>query len=248
MHLLLCLLLGHFLGDFPLQTEYVFVAKNKGPAGIALHASLVGAVTLLLVFPYGFPTIVGVIIVSILHGVVDWGKIKLIPKRQSTQVLFFIDQGIHVGLLVALAFCLGFPTLDNLVWPSFLLESEVLVGLIRLYLNPEVMGIILAYVISLYFGVIWVQMLAMGQDGERAVKVWLTPQERWVGMVERGLVTSAIWLGSCFCLGIAILFTIGVYYWLWKSWMQGRFFMFRSAASYFLAGLVGLVLRSLIGG
>jgi hypothetical protein len=176
---------------------------------------------------------------------VDWSKLWVSKRWSHEQVLFILDQVVHLGLLVALAFWLGFPTLHKPEWLSLASESSFLGTVARVYLNPEVIGIILAYTISLFFGVIWVQLYAMGKDSVRFGNEWLTPGERWTGAIERGLFTSALWLGSWPMLLLSIMLSLAAYYFKWKVWMSPRFFLFRSGASYILAGLVGLLLRFL---
>lgn len=248
MHFLLCLLLGHFLGDFTLQTDYVFAAKNRGWPGVVLHAALVGGVTTLLILPYGMKAIIGVVIISFFHAIIDWIKISLTRSRPdlSTHLLFFLDQGIHVVSLVILAAILNFPNLDPNVL-SLEGKGKILAGLLSLYLDPVTIGVILAYTISIFFGMIWVQMIAEEQGGGSLRGKWLTLGEKWEGVFERTLVTTGFWFfnGVLFLLSLGLAF--GVYQFAWKKWMPKRFFLVRTAVSFLLAGIMGLILRFSLG-
>jgi hypothetical protein len=244
MHLLLCLLLGHFLGDFPLQTNHVFAAKIRGWPGVALHAGLVGGITMLLIWPYGLAVIAGVAVVTVLHGAIDQAKIVITRKKPGFPIsAFLLDQGIHLGLLVLLAYWAGFPELNQKDWSPWLSGTYIFDSLVRLYLDPKAIAVALAYVISLFFGVIWVQTFTVSRVGSPGSGLWLSPLEKWAGIAERGLITTGVWFSNLPLLLLGFSLPFIVHYVSWRNWMSLRFFLTRTAASFLLSVAVGLGLK-----
>lgn len=236
MHFFLCLLLGHLLGDFPLQTDAVYRLKAANTVGIILHAGVVTVVTILLVIPYGWKAVAGVVVLGVLHGVVD--RVKMYwqdraPRRAHT--LFWVDQGVHVALLLLLAVVLGFPA-----------GGEKAIGwLPAWYWEPAILGIIVAYLVTAFLGAIWLQTAAFAycHPGDRRQSIWLTREEKWVGIIERLLITTGVWWGwMSLWLGGIVLAT-GVYMLRWQKWMSLRFWGIKALLGWVLAVGVGVILR-----
>jgi len=239
MHFFLCLFLGHLLGDFPLQTDAVYRLKTANGRGVFLHAGIVTAVTLALVFPYGFKAALGVLTVGVLHGAVD--ALKLSWQRaepRHAHALFWLDQTVHVGLLLLLAAVLGFPRPETcqVKWlPAW-------------YWEPAVLGTAAAFLIAAFFGAIWVQTAAAAccLPGDRQREVWLTQEEKWTGIIERTMIAAGVGGGwAAFWLG-GLALGIGIYAWRWRNWMSFRFWAARSLLGWMLAAAMGLAVRFII--
>jgi uncharacterized integral membrane protein len=76
MNLLAALLLGHLIGDFPLQTNQIYRLKNKSWLGIVLHAVVHVVITALLICQ---PLSVWPLFVylGVLHFLIDLLKLRL---------------------------------------------------------------------------------------------------------------------------------------------------------------------------
>lgn len=99
MNVALYLLIGHFLADYPLQTNWV--AQKKGSNGFAflthLLTHLLTYVLILSPFLYEKKVWVAIGFVFLIHAFTD--KIKLIyqKKSRSTFLAYLIDQFTHVS-------------------------------------------------------------------------------------------------------------------------------------------------------
>lgn len=104
MILFLKLLLAHFLGDFVFQPERWVQEKSsrkhKSPK-LYLHSLLHGALSLLLVAEISFWPYA--LLIAITHLVIDWCKLAF-QNPETLKRWFFIDQFLHLAILVAIAF------------------------------------------------------------------------------------------------------------------------------------------------
>lgn len=100
MNLIAALLLGHLIGDFPLQTNQIYRLKNKSWLGIVLHAVVHVVVTVMLIRqPFSvWPLLLWL---GILHFLIDLTKLRLPIKQQWLG--FLLDQAAHLITLWLLA-------------------------------------------------------------------------------------------------------------------------------------------------
>ncbi len=115
----LALLLAHLIGDFPLQTPWVFAWKQRGLWGLFIHIVLHVSVAFVLVQDGGRFWRLWLIL-GTAHFVVDWFKLRL--TFRPLWVGFLLDQVVHVAILAVLAW--GHPDLQSalpLTWLTWLL-------------------------------------------------------------------------------------------------------------------------------
>lgn len=115
----LALLLAHLIGDFPLQTPWVFAWKKRGIGGLFIHILLHVGVAFVLVQDGGRFWRLWLIL-GTAHFVVDWFKLHL--AFRPAWVGFLLDQVVHVTILGFLAW--GQPNLQSvlpLTWLYWLL-------------------------------------------------------------------------------------------------------------------------------
>lgn len=95
------LLAGHFIGDFPLQTDSVFSVKMKYRWGVILHGTIAGIFVFIFAIPYlpHYPILWLYLFLNLVfHILVDKAKLLITPKVKRVGFLFFlIDQIIHIG-------------------------------------------------------------------------------------------------------------------------------------------------------
>jgi hypothetical protein len=88
------LLIGHLIGDFPLQTPTILRWKFRGGFWILPHIFIHG---LVMTFLFMDPLIVAVVFFS--HFLIDWAKVSLDDgRREGTS--FLMDQSAHVIVLL----------------------------------------------------------------------------------------------------------------------------------------------------
>lgn len=91
------LLIGHLIGDFPLQTPTILRWKFRGGLWILPHIAIHG---LVMTFLFKDPLVVGVVFFS--HLLIDWVKVSLDDgRREGTS--FLMDQTAHIIVLLVVA-------------------------------------------------------------------------------------------------------------------------------------------------
>lgn len=103
MVLLLKLLISHFIGDFLLQPDKWAEEKEKNKLKskyFYLHL-LVHAVLLIAIL-WNDSLWLGILIILVSHALADY--LKLVLQKERKRTWFFIDQGIHVAIILIVWF------------------------------------------------------------------------------------------------------------------------------------------------
>lgn len=100
MILLIKLLLAHFIGDFFLQPEKWVVDKEaKKLKSSKLYFHILIHIALLFIILWDFSLWPIVLIIGVSHFIID--AIKLIIQKEKTKrLLFFIDQALHITVIL----------------------------------------------------------------------------------------------------------------------------------------------------
>ena len=116
----LLLLGGHYLADFPLQSEHIAANKGKvfkasiGFHCLTAHAAIHGLLAAMAMIVLGRPYLVVFLVIAVSHWLIDFGKswqgwpdnfrITQGAKWAGAKGLYGIniDQLLHVGVLVGL--------------------------------------------------------------------------------------------------------------------------------------------------
>ncbi|MFA5116362.1 MAG: DUF3307 domain-containing protein [Candidatus Omnitrophota bacterium] len=190
MFLFLRLLLGHLIGDFPLQTDRIFLLKHKGLKGNIPHALLVTASLIALSWPYLSRPYLWyfIIFVGTAHYLQDLIKIKY-SKLKYGFWFYLLDQAAHI-LTISLIFLTPLknvgPIYNSAGWLAPYYNSNAFI----LYL--------IALILATYNGLHLIRNFRnsfFGCPGN------YTPFEKWYGMLERAIIVS--------------LFLYSIYYFLW---------------------------------
>lgn len=95
------LLAGHFIGDFPFQTNTVFMIKTKYQWGVILHGTIAGIFIFIFAIPYlpHYPILWFYLFLNLVyHILVDKAKLALTPKLKKIGfILFLLDQLFHIA-------------------------------------------------------------------------------------------------------------------------------------------------------
>jgi hypothetical protein len=90
------LLLAHFLADYPLQTNWIVVNKNRARV-LFLHVLIHFFVTSIIVLIYAPQSWMFVILLTFIHLLIDMGKNYINRIRPKWVIApYFIDQFIHI--------------------------------------------------------------------------------------------------------------------------------------------------------
>ena len=130
MTIFLKLCLAHLIADFLLQFEELYQLKLKSILGHAIHASLHGVVSLILLYPYLDEPFIWIFlaVMTVVHFIQDVNKYRFISTKKWLFPLFTGDQILHVLALATIFFfpisreIRGFP--DKLLLNYFYVEKE----------------------------------------------------------------------------------------------------------------------------
>jgi hypothetical protein len=201
---LLLTLIGHILADFILQTNTTVVRKNHLQiAGFVSHGLTVFGTLLVLLHCYqpGQIIVYG-LLVTVIHLLLDWGKVALVAHLKSQQAelsAFYGDQLLHLMTLLLLwqrvnwqpnPLVTGF--YDWLVSPSLLTAYGRAPSLMAVS-GEKILLILLTYLIVCWGGVVFVdQLLAfLAAPSENLTRCDLLQRTgRCIGIIERGLILT----------------------------------------------------------
>ncbi|MFW6283129.1 MAG: DUF3307 domain-containing protein, partial [Minisyncoccales bacterium] len=98
MQILLLLYLAHYLGDFPLQTNWIYLQKLKTFKGGIFHALSIFLALILCLLPFLNNVWIWITIISItlIHYLQDSAKIMFNEKVEKEVLGYFSDQFIHI--------------------------------------------------------------------------------------------------------------------------------------------------------
>jgi len=98
--LLILQIIAHLLADFIFQTEKWCEEKEKKifSRKLFIHTAIVLFFSLALSFSFSFWW--GALLISVSHFLIDSAKSYLIKKKQLNKYLFFIDQSLHIIVII----------------------------------------------------------------------------------------------------------------------------------------------------
>ena len=197
MNLVAALLLGHLIADFPLQTAWIYRYKTESWLGVLLHSVIHVFVTTLLVRPLTHTASL-LLLLGVLHFITDCAKIRITAKQQTPG--FLIDQFVHIGVLIFLAYW----------WQDLLISTLPPALLLPLILYGTFLGLMIFFwVLSCdlakgdwgrYYVVQWARthLLALSQYAGLSLLIFLAQQ--WMGNVRSA---SEVHSATCSTTGVA---------------------------------------------
>lgn len=150
MEILILLYLAHYLGDYPLQTGWVYAQKIKNWSGGVYHALGITFALLICLAPFLYSTkvLLAIFCIVITHYFQDAAKLIFNKTVERELVGYFGDQSLH--LLFSTFYWFIFLKNENLIPKfagSFYLDSKIAIFLIGLILVTYVLEITI-YVIK----------------------------------------------------------------------------------------------------
>jgi len=175
MEILLLLYLGHLLGDYPLQSNWVYKQKIKSFLGGLWHILDLLVAYLLCLTPFLYlPQIwTAILLVLIVHFFQDVAKINFNREMDHERESYFMDQFLHFFFSTLIYFWILFP-LGHLT-PSFGASF---------YLNPIWIIYAIGLVLVTYF--VDVTQYVVSHPGQIVFK------RNWKYIFQSALLYSAI--------------------------------------------------------
>jgi len=179
MFIFIRLLLGHFIGDFPLQFNKIYALKHRGLAGILPHTLIIMACLIIVSWPYlNVPGMWGFIFfVSIIHLFQDSIKLGYKGIKHSFW-LYLLDQFFHVALIAMVL-------LTDLSYLSPPKSPRVFI--VSLYNSNLLMVYLIALIVATYNGYFLIRNLKNTLLGKACS---CGTVEKWYGMFERAALVS----------------------------------------------------------
>ncbi len=206
MFLFIRLLLAHFIGDFPLQLDFVYKLKQKGLKGGIPHALIIACCCLAMSWPYlDQPQVWAFIIfVGIVHLIQDSIKLSYSTPKHSFWT-YLLDQAFHAGT-IALLFFTGLKDLQPPVdQGSFL---------VQLYCNDLAIIYLIALIFGTYNGFFMIRVFKITFLGKAERN---SAFGKWYGMCERAaIITLFLWPGPAFYLLSTIMCLRPLIYFLFR--------------------------------
>ena len=188
------LLLGHLIGDFLIQTNWM-IARKSSAGVLTLHVALVTAVTALVL---GAAPLEMLAILFLTHLLFDALKIRFDGGFSG----FLIDQGAHIAVLIALAGLWPTVYATGLWGPEGPL-APFLQGAIDLY--PQAAAIaagLIATLVSARYGIeIFMEGFTLSR---RKLGAGLRDGGRYIGLLERALVFLFVMMDQFAAIGFLI--------------------------------------------
>jgi len=100
----LLLLAGHFLSDFFFQSSNIANNKGRSTKTLLQHGLWTFVVHSLVVFPFlNGQILLSMFALALVHIGIDWLKPRIYANRGNSLLGFTLDQSLHLGTLIALA-------------------------------------------------------------------------------------------------------------------------------------------------
>jgi len=234
------ILLAHFVADFILQPA--FLVENKGKARVLfLHCFiffLLSNISILPDFSFTSVTVLGCL--AVLHGIIDYLK-HLMQKRDEKNLwaYFLADQGLHLAAMGAVVI--------------FLKETyynAMVEALVRHWSEPSTFLIASFFVAIIFGGSFFIGAFCSGFLKAMDVKKHpgIDRAGRYLGMVERSLVLTAVLVGRIEFVGyIFAAKSIARYPEMKEESHFAEYYLIGTLTSISIAFFGGLLLKYLLG-
>jgi len=172
------LLLAHFIGDFPLQTDAMVVAKKRLP-GLCLHIAVHTVVMFVLLFGvlgFSFDQLWGLpIVIAGTHFLIDWTKTRAGERWPKVIVIPYVaDQFAHYAVILLAAWWADRTHGVDMFTPT------------TVWIVPSVVILVATYVTYI------TEKVCTLTQPERLARV---NAQGWHRMVSRATLMGGIWLG-----------------------------------------------------
>ena len=226
MFLFLRLILGHFVGDFILQSDEVYAAKKKGFGGASIHYFIIFITLLAFSSPYldflGCWAVVTA--ATLIHLVQDEIKIRVRVPSKLNFVFFIFDQILHIIFLSPIL----------LFKFAYIPPSADSIGAL-IYSNDFLVILLIGYIVSVFGGAyLWEAFKISYSRKPFSFDNYLLKY----GMFERFIITTSfLHLYFLTFLFIPLLF---------RFLSKRLSFSGEAIANFFYASLIGLFVRQFL--
>jgi len=239
---LLLLYAGHFLGDFGLQSRWMVEGKRH-PRVLGTHVLVVTGTHLLVLLPHmGWALASACLVIGGAHAVIDGVKVHWPLRRPGRLGLFLLDQGAHIGILLAVfagARELGGPFSQHLPADG-----------LRVWQTGAVLAAALAFSSNGGAAIVSGVLASLSPELETAEEEssGLSGSGRLIGILERTITLVLIVLGQWAAIVLLLAAKSIARFEELKDRRFAEYYLVGTLTSILVAILVGLVLLLLLFG
>jgi hypothetical protein len=202
MNIFWLLLLTHLMADFPLQTNRIYDVKNKNAVGIIPHVAIYTVLNVVVLLPFlnSVYTWIAIVTLTIIHTVIDRGKIIFVRSGQRDDLLHFaIDQVIHILSVWVIS-----------QWLARNYNLPIVINC-QFFEDPRYAILISGLILCTFAGTAFIHYVVLDlkrwRNHNRFLKLHYPKyHERIVGFVERLIATLSFVVGGTFMIITVIAF------------------------------------------
>ena len=183
--MLQALFFAHLLRDYVFQTDRIAIWKSRSVWGMLVHGGIVTFVTWLCAMPFALDWWPYALLIGTIHILIDVARTKIGKTDPATTLfLFLLDQALHALVIVLVVSRSGWlaPHPAETVLGAWLQEGHRL-------------SFATGYVLLSMPAWVLVHFTIKG-TGAESKSLPGRPGERYVGMIERGLIATFVMLGQ----------------------------------------------------
>ena len=98
----LWLLLGHYIADFPLQSDFLANMKGKNNYLLLCHVLIYSLTISAILHFLGLYAAWKLAMLIVSHVAIDYWKCRYAPKETALTTSLYIDQALHIAVLILL--------------------------------------------------------------------------------------------------------------------------------------------------
>jgi hypothetical protein len=177
--------LAHLLGDYVFQTDRIAMWKSRSVWGVLAHAGIVTFFTWLCALPFALHWWPYAMLIGALHAAIDVARTHVGKTSPTTTLyLFLLDQALHALVIVLVVSWSGWltPRAAETVIGTWLQEDNRLL-------------FVLGYAALSMPAWVAIHFVIRG-TGAESKSLPGRPGERYLGMMERGLIATFVMLGQ----------------------------------------------------
>jgi len=234
------ILLAHVFTDFIFQPDPLIENKGKGTV-LLVHSLIFFLLSVVILLPtFSYQTVIALVFLALFHGLVDYYK-NLMQKRtgKSHWGHFLGDQVIHLLGIGAVVFYLDKRYLH--AWVDVLSTY---------WAKPPVFLFVSLFVLIVFGGSFFTGILCQGFRGSLSSekKPGIERAGRYIGIVERSLVLTAVLFGKMEFIGyIFAAKSIARYPEMKEGSHFAEYYLIGTLTSIAIAFFGGLLLKYLLG-
>ena len=188
--MIIAMLLAHLIGDYILQWDALAYWKSRALKGVLVHGSIVLVVTVLLAVLTDPSWWTWAIFIGLTHTAIDaawlWFNRRFTPRHGLYALArLMLDQFAHLGV-IAIA----------LIASGYLMPSSLISDLIAALQTHRALALALGYAFVTLPAWILIEFTLYGLVNGSAPDLKTTTHNKYIGSLERGLMTTFVLLGQ----------------------------------------------------